>query len=129
MARLTRKQAGEKTILIVDDNEEVREAMSATLSRDGFKVLTASNITAAKRLLPGIDLIMLDVRLDRENGIGELEKLRRDGFDRPALLMSGMASAQENIRAFELTGYPVLTKPVSVEELVEIIGKLKIVPG
>ena len=77
------------TILVCDDEQDLREAMATALSEAGFDVLTAENgakgFELAVREKP--DLIMLDIRMPEMDGLTALERLRADEWGKTANIM------------------------------------------
>ncbi len=111
------------TILIVDDEKSVRKTLSLLLEREGYDAVAAEGIEAARGLVSGADLVLLDIRLDDGNGLDFLEELNEQGFDKPVFLMSGMFNLSEWGRAVKLTGRPVINKPVESAGLMKLIAK------
>jgi len=110
-----------KTILIIDDEKSVRKTLSRFLEREGYNVTTAEGVEEARGLIAEADLVMSDIRLGDGNGIEFLDELRCQGFDKPVLLMSGFLIDTEIEKAIELTGFPVIQKPTSFEEIFRIV--------
>lgn len=83
----------ETTILLVDDNEELRFASAALLAEAGYCVLEAANAAAALRRLrrggESIDLVVTDVNMPGESGIRLVERLRLRSPQLPVVLISG----------------------------------------
>jgi two-component system cell cycle response regulator DivK len=84
---------GSKTILIVDDDRDVRFVLGAILNYDGYHVVEAANgeeaIEMARRLVP--DLVIMDVHMPRLDGLRATEALRADERTRaiPVLALTG----------------------------------------
>ncbi|OGU24891.1 MAG: hypothetical protein A2X66_06165 [Ignavibacteria bacterium GWA2_54_16] len=117
----------EKTILVVDDDREVRSVVSVVLRRHGFKTLEAENgsdaLTLAAARTP--DLIISDVMMDNMNGFMLREMLQKDPATAgiPMILMTGAAG---NAGAWETDkNVTYLRKPIGMETLVnEVLKKL-----
>lgn len=80
-----------KTILIVDDDQLIRNMLNASLAAKGFKVETATNgregLAKAKA---GVDLVVADIRMSEMDGLQMVDELRKDpaGKDLPVIILS-----------------------------------------
>lgn len=116
-------------ILLVADNESVRDALLFVLQRDGHHVATARNASAALRLLQSedYDLIVTDVLMPGMEGI-ELIRALRERPSRPRVIaMSGGSHAQAAdylAAALQLGADATLAKPVSTPELRDEIARV-----
>ncbi len=113
---------GTTTILLVDDEEMLRETGRRVLERLGYRVLLAGDGETALALVEGgtaIDLVILDVHLP---GIGGLEVARRlrERPDAPRLLIASGSHASE----LPLEGLPFLEKPWDIEDLRATLRRL-----
>jgi two-component system, sensor histidine kinase len=114
------------TVLVIEDEVDIRVAMRGLLEKWGCRVTVASAFADAERLLDehelSFDLIVADFRLrEHENGIETVRRLReRIGEDVPAILMSGDTSP-ERLRQAHDSGLPLLHKPVSPQKLKETL--------
>ncbi|MBT9383932.1 response regulator [Pseudooceanicola sp. CBS1P-1] len=105
-------------ILVVDDDERIRDLLARFLKRNGFLVSTARDAAQARRLLAGLefDLIVLDVMMPVEDGISLTESLRQE-ISTPILLLSARGEADDRIRGLEAGADDYLTKPFEPREL------------
>jgi DNA-binding response OmpR family regulator len=117
-------------VLIVDDDPDFVEAVRLHLERAGHAVASADNRSDGMRIAREgeIDLLILDVMMDEpDDGIVMAQELRRTGFDKPVLMMSGISRVTglaydkdaEIIPAAEF-----LEKPVRPETLIEKVNAL-----
>jgi len=118
-----------KRVLVVEDDAYVRDYLSAALETAGagLEVVAASNGREAAVLLAsgGADLVLTDLNMPEMNGVELVRHLRADYPAVQVVLMSG-ASADwlpELVRE-GLDDLPLLTKPVSVVQLLELVGRL-----
>ncbi len=72
-------------LLIVDDDDRIRELLKEFLAREGYRVTGAAHAAAAKRMMELIefDLVVLDVMMPGESGLDLTESLRREGHEVP----------------------------------------------
>ena len=119
---------GAGTILVVDDDETVREVAHQILKRAGFRVLRAADGQAALQLVrtePRIDLILLDASMPVMSGPETIIALREDGWVGPVVVMSGhaMEEATAQFASWGATGF--VQKPFRRADLVAmVIAKL-----
>ena len=110
-----------RRILVVDDDEMVRDAVAMMLDADDHEVFTASTWVEALRLLDqgSYDVIVGDLRIPNLDGLmfyRELEQRRPEALRR-LIFMTGHAQGPEYAGFFEETRVPVLAKPFTPEDL------------
>ncbi|GAA3717887.1 response regulator transcription factor [Gordonia hankookensis] len=107
-------------VLVVDDEENIRELLSVSLKFQGYEVSTAENGPAAidrcRTFKP--DVLILDVMMPGMDGFGLLRRLRADGVAAPALFLSARDSIEDKINGLTIGGDDYVTKPFSLEEVV-----------
>jgi two-component system phosphate regulon response regulator OmpR len=106
-------------ILVVDDDERLRDLLNRYLKENGFRVTPAKDAADARRKLMGfdVDLIVLDVMMPGENGFDLTESLRRTSRV-PILLLTAMAEIEDRIGGLERGADDYLAKPFEPRELV-----------
>src|ERR1039458_6710740 len=84
------------SILIVDDEQGIREALSSILKEEGYESTAVSSGEECLALLDrrSIDLVLLDVWLDGIDGLETLERMRKNGMDPMVVMISGHASIE-----------------------------------
>ena len=115
------------TILIVDDDADIREVLTLVLEMDHLPVLEASDGTEALarvRETPGIALVLLDLMMPNMNGADVLRVMKHDPAlaDIPVLLLSGDRHAQSI--AQELRADGCIVKPVDLPVLLREVRRL-----
>jgi DNA-binding NtrC family response regulator len=108
------------SILVVDDEAEIREGLAALLTSEGFAVSLAESGEAGLRRLEErpFDLILLDVSLPDRNGIEMLPEIRRRDPQLPVILITAFGSIDMARAAFKNGAQDYITKPWSNDELV-----------
>jgi two-component system nitrogen regulation response regulator NtrX len=106
------------SVLIVDDEPNIRRMVGALLGAEGFDVRDAadgaSGLARAKDAEP--DVILLDLMMPGElDGLGTLARLREVAPDVPVVMMSGRAGLADAVKATKLGAYNFLEKPLSPE--------------
>src|ERR1044071_3182121 len=118
---MEKKKEGRKTILVVDDEAEVRKLVGAMVSRHGYNVLTADSgehaITLVKNNKTPIDLQLTDVVAPGMSGPMLADKLLEQQPDLRILFMSGYDNTNVVQRYVVEKGHALLHKPFTVEEL------------
>ncbi|MBY0586528.1 PAS domain-containing protein [bacterium] len=112
---------GSQTILIVDDQVEVRQVMTAIFEKAGFRVLEAESGDKALEHFhadAGIDVVLLDLTMPGRNGLETLVDLRAIRPNLPIVLMSGFPE-EEILAKAAVKNLGVMQKPFSPTEVVE----------
>jgi len=112
-------------ILLIDDEEPGREALTLILSHAGHHVTGAASGGEATQHLARdkFDIIITDLFLPDISGIDILKKVKRDSPLTEVILITGHASAETAVRAMKEGAYDYITKPLNVDELKLIIAK------
>ncbi|MCR8900094.1 response regulator transcription factor [Gordonia sp. GONU] len=107
-------------VLVVDDEENIRQLLSVSLKFQGYDVDTAADGPAAidrcRSRKP--DILILDVMMPGMDGFGLLRRLRADGIEAPALFLSARDSVEDKVNGLTIGGDDYVTKPFSLEEVV-----------
>jgi two-component system phosphate regulon response regulator OmpR len=105
-------------LLIVDDDQRIRQLLQKYLVRNGFLVSIAQDAAQAKRLLCGLsfDLIVLDVMMPDQDGLSLTRELR-ESIDIPILLLTARSESEDRISGFEAGADDYLPKPFEPKEL------------
>ena len=109
-----------KTILVVDDEPEIRKLVSAMLTRSGYRVPSADTGENAIRLFrnnPDTDLLLTDVVAPGMSGPMIVDQIAALKPDIKVLFMSGYDGTQVVRRYVVEKGYSLLTKPFTMEQL------------
>ncbi len=109
------------TILVVDDEQPIRELVARVLERKGHSVIACHNAEEALAVQQPIDLLVVDLVLPEINGRDLTEKLRTRQPNLPVVLMSGFLSQRD-----QMPGPPslFLQKPMMPSAVVEAVEKL-----
>ncbi|MBI4346735.1 MAG: sigma-54-dependent Fis family transcriptional regulator [Elusimicrobia bacterium] len=113
-------------ILVVDDEADMRLALSNVLTRNGHKVQEApEGETALATLAKGaFDLMLLDMRLPGMDGIQILKRVRQNHPDLPVIMVTGYGSVDSAIEVMRLGASHYLAKPFSNKELVDSVDRI-----
>jgi len=104
-------------VLIIDDNDTMREGLSAVVRRMGHKVCAVASgaeAVAAFSRQPA-DFVMTDLKMDGMDGLAVLRRIREIDPDCPTLIMTAYGSVEAAVEAMKLGAMDFLTKPFSPE--------------
>jgi len=110
-----------KKILIIEDNKDIQELVSASCSRDGYEVATADSgeegLRRAGRKLP--DLVLLDLMLPGMDGLEVCKRLKANENTRyiPVIMLTAKGEETDIVLGLELGADDYITKPFSCREL------------
>lgn len=121
---------GTNHILVVDDEEDVRDLLRKFLTRRGYEVATVGDgeaaIEAIRETPP--DIVLLDIRLPKIDGISVLQRLREESEDIAIITMSGNADEDTARKSLELGAADFITKPFNLPYLeTSLLAKLILV--
>jgi len=108
------------TILVVDDEPDIRESVKDILEDEGYEVVTAENAAAAReaRRARRPDAILLDVWMPDEDGVSLLrEWSERGGLPCPVVMMSGHGTIETAVEATRHGAWDFVEKPISLAKL------------
>jgi len=108
------------TVLIVDDERNIRATLARALELEGFETLAAATgldgLKAIREQKP--DVVLLDVRLPDVDGLELLDRVRRDGNEVPVVMISGHGTIATAVRATHLGARDFLEKPLSADKVI-----------
>ena len=113
------------TILIIDDEKNIREGLGAALEMEGYKIALASDGKAGlERLVKGdIDLVITDLRMPEVSGEQVLAKVTAENPGVPVIVLTGHGSIDSAVDAMRNGAYDFLTKPLNLDQLVLIVKR------
>lgn len=113
-------------LLVVEDEENIREMLQLNLELEGYEVSTALTGAQAIKAVKGeyFDLVILDIMLPEMDGIAVCETIRTQNIEVPILFLSARDSAADRIEGLRKGGDDYLTKPFNLEELLLRVEKL-----
>jgi two-component system, OmpR family, alkaline phosphatase synthesis response regulator PhoP len=117
---------GKRSILLVEDEENLHEALKLNLELEGYEVTSAFDGTEAllKVVKEYFDLIILDVMLPEVDGISVAETIRLQNNDVPILILSAKNTSADRVLGLKKGADDYLTKPFNLEELLLRVQKL-----
>ena len=109
-----------KTVLVIDDDDILRNTLSKGLRQDGFNVVTAQSAENASEILSriSVDGIVLDRMMTGMDGLTFLKHLRNSGNKTPIIMLTAMTGADNTIDGLTHGANDYLAKPFQMRELV-----------
>jgi two-component system OmpR family response regulator len=106
-------------ILVVDDEDGIRDLISDALSIGGFEVESSPDGLQALKTIRDhrFDLLILDVNMPKMDGFALLEKIRSDGLNTPVIMLSARGQKVDINQGLRLGADDYMTKPFGLEEL------------
>ncbi len=107
-----------KTIMIVEDEEDILDLMEYTLEKEGYDVISCVDTSNIRDILDeeNISLILMDRNLPGVEGSRYITALRSEGYNVPVIYVSAKDSSEEIIEGFDSGGDDYITKPFKINE-------------
>jgi len=107
------------TVLIVDDEKNIRATLARGLRLEGFRTEEAGNGLEALKALDdgGIDLVLLDVQMPEMDGLALLAAMRERSLSVPAIVLTAHGSIERAVQAVKLGAFDFIEKPPSIERI------------
>ncbi len=112
------------TVLIIDDEANLRKVIGGILQKNGYEILEASNGMEALKIFRAADIIITDLKMPEMGGIAFMEELKnRDIEDIPIIILTAYSTIETAIKAIKLGAFDYIRKPFDKNELISIIKK------
>ena len=110
-------------VLIVDDEQGMRDFLKILLEKEGHKVITANRGTKALEILEtkDIELVISDIRMPEMSGIELLEVIKEKSPEMPMIMITAFASPDDAVIAMKNGAFDYISKPFNVEEIISVI--------
>ena len=115
-----------KTILIVEDDADIREILTFNVENAGYSVIGAASAEAAEGSVDKASLILLDVMLPGMSGYQFAKELRSEGNDVPIIFLTARTAENDLLTGFSAGGDDYISKPFSINE---VLARIKAVLG
>ena len=115
-----------KTLLIVDDDDDILEVLSVYFLKQGYDVILAHDGDEAVQLLKykAIDLVITDIRMPKMNGLSLLKHIRTKSNSLPVILMTGYELSRTELSCLSYQADAYISKPFTSEYLHNVIKRL-----
>ncbi|MGH7874864.1 MAG: UDP-3-O-acyl-N-acetylglucosamine deacetylase [Candidatus Binatia bacterium] len=117
--------ASQKTILVVDDEDGVREAVREVLSDEGYRVLDTADCAQVLNLIrtERPELVLLDIWMPQMDGIGLLKEIKSQEPDVNVVMVSGHGNIHTAVTATKFGAFDFIEKPVSLDGLLSTVQR------
>lgn len=107
------------TVLVLDDEKNIRRSVDIALEQEGLQVITAPDVSSALRVLHEriVEVLVIDIQLGEIDGITFYRKVLADGFSIPAIFISGHATLTQAAEAVKSGGFDFIEKPFTAEKI------------
>lgn len=114
------------TVLVVDDEESIRQSVEGVLQDEGFRVISVESGMAALNVIRSCrpDLILLDIWLPGMDGVETLGKLKEIYPEVPVIMISGHATIATAVKATRMGAVDFVEKPLDLEVLLGVIREV-----
>jgi DNA-binding NtrC family response regulator len=114
------------SILVVDDEEIVRDSLASWLQEDGYRADTAADgpTALAKLTQQPYNILLVDLKMPGMDGLQVLAQAKTLQPDAPVIIMTAYATVDTAVQAMKQGAYDYLVKPFELEELSLMVGKL-----
>ncbi len=109
-----------KTILIVEDEEDILELIEYTLQKEGYETIGFLNITSqVQKVLDeeNIDLILMDRNLPSIEGSDYIQEIKQKGYNNPVIYLTAKDKTEDILEGFDKYADDYITKPFNLKEL------------
>jgi len=132
MSANDRRTRFDSTVLIVDDEDDIRELLELTCLRMGLGAETAANLEEARRKLAGpqsFKLCLTDMRLPDGEGIELVREVAAEHPEMPIAVITAHGSMENAVQALKAGAFDYLSKPVSLEQLRALVKSVLELPA
>lgn len=123
LSNVTKNASQHTRILVVDDEEHIRDILTETLSSYGCRVDVAENgkVGLETLALHSYDLMLMDIRMPSYSGLDLLARIKNQISEMPVFVITGLASSEEMDKALELGATKCIRKPFHIKSLIQDI--------
>lgn len=117
--------AEEKSLLVIDDEENMRHMLSTLLERHGYSVRSVADGTEALQLVKEqvFSFVLCDIRMPEMDGLEFLQAVKGLGLSSTIIMMSAYGTIEDAVRAMKLGAYDYIAKPFSEDEILIVLEK------
>jgi two-component system nitrogen regulation response regulator NtrX len=109
-----------KTIMVIDDEKDIRDSLEGVLKDEGYSVIVQENaeegLASLDKSTP--DLILLDIWMPGMDGVETLKEIKKRFDNLPVIMISGHATIDTAVKATKLGAYDFIEKPLSLDDII-----------
>ncbi len=120
-----------KRILVVDDEQGLRDLLHMTLEMEGYQVVTACDGQEALALMEKekFQLVITDIMMPQMDGIKLLEKIKIKSSSTEVIVVTGYGHVETSDNALKKGAYECILKPYSIDRVLEVVAKALKIEG
>ncbi|SSY80370.1 sigma-54-dependent transcriptional regulator [Alysiella crassa] len=113
------KNSLNRPVLVVDDEQDIRDLMEMTLMKMGLNVETAEGVNIAKKKLTEnkYSLVLTDMRMPDGSGLEVVEHIMSNNMDTPVAVITAFGNADQAVQALKIGAFDYLQKPITLAQL------------
>ncbi len=113
------------SVLVIDDEESIRDSMSQVLRKEGYRVRSAASGQEGLNLFSAeaFQIVFVDLKLPGTSGLDVLSRIKEADPQTPVIIITGYASIESAVEAMKRGAFDYLTKPFTPEEVRVVAGK------
>lgn len=117
---------GKGSIIVVDDEQSVRDVIAMALRKKGYEVTTAANGTEALMMVAQqhFDLMFLDIKMPGMSGLDVLSRMATDYPSTTVVMLTAVTGMGAQMEAVRNEAFAYLTKPCDLEEVTQMAERL-----
>ncbi|GAB6181595.1 acetoacetate metabolism transcriptional regulator AtoC [Desulfotomaculum defluvii] len=115
----------QKIVLVVDDEESVRQFLYDVLTEENYQVDTAVNGQQCQEKLMNLkpDVLITDIRMPEKDGFALLDYIKSTGLNTPVILMTAFGTTDVAIKAMKLGAFDYIVKPFDLDEFLNLVQR------
>ncbi len=112
------------TVLVVDDEKNIRETLKDVLEDEGYVVLLAENGRGALNVIErnAVDAVLLDLWLPEIGGIDVLQTIKSDFRELQVIIITGHGTIDTAVKATKIGAFDFIEKPLSIDRVLNVVG-------
>lgn len=116
------------SVLVVDDEFEIRTVLERVISKEGYQVLSAKDSDSALEIIRNqkVDVVISDIVMNGKNGIEVVKEIRKINENIPVILMTGNPDLNTAEEAVRNRAFDYISKPIRRRNILEILERAKI---
>ncbi|TET38775.1 MAG: response regulator [Planctomycetota bacterium] len=131
MTESPKSEEKQQTILVVDDDEELRLALVKSLSKANYRVYAGANFTDGIEILrtQKIDLLLSDLKMPDKSGLDLLKEVKSISSQTRVIIITAYGEMSSYLEAMNIGAFDYINKPINRDELLEMVSRALDLPG
>jgi len=131
MADPEKSKEKQQTILVVDDDDELRLALVKSLSKESYRVYAGANFDDGLEILrtQKIDLLLSDLKMPDKSGIDLLKEVKTVSPQTRVIIITAYGEMESYLDAMNIGAFDYINKPINRDDLLEMVTRALDLPG